>query len=67
MNNKIFVINLDERPDKLKNAEDQLIAQGLKCERISAVHDSNLTQEQIDKAYDQVANKKTLHENHVSG
>ena len=56
MNHKIFVINLDERPDKFKNAEDQLIAQGLTCERISAVRGSNLTQEQIEQAYDKEAN-----------
>lgn len=58
MTHKIFVINLDERPDKFKNAEDQLIAQGLSCERISAIRGSNLTQEQIEQAYDKEANKK---------
>jgi glycosyl transferase family 25 len=58
MKHKIFVINLDERADKFKNAEDQLIAQGLTCERISAVRGSNLTEEQIQQAYDKVANKK---------
>lgn len=58
MNHKIFVINLDERPDKFKNAQEQLIAQGLNCERISAVRGSDLTQEQIEQAYDKEANKQ---------
>lgn len=58
MNYKIFVINLDERPDKFKNAEDQLIAQNFKCERISAIRGSNLTKVHIQQAYDEAANKK---------
>ncbi|NVK36710.1 MAG: glycosyltransferase family 25 protein [Gammaproteobacteria bacterium] len=58
MNYKIFVINLDERPDKFKNAEDQILAQGLSCERISAVRGSNLSEEEITKNYDAKANKK---------
>jgi len=58
MNYKIFVINLDERPDKFKNAEDQILAQGLSCERISAVRGSNLSEEEITKNYDTKANKK---------
>ena len=58
MNYKIFVINLDERPDKFKNAEDQILAQGLSCERISAIRGSNLSEEEITKNYDTKANKK---------
>ena len=58
MNHKIFIINLDERPDKFKNAENQLVTQGLICERISAIRGSNLTEEQIQQAYDSTANKK---------
>lgn len=55
---KIFVINLDERPDKFKNAEDQIIAQDLSCERISAVRGSNLSKEEVDCVYDAQLNKK---------
>lgn len=58
MNHKILVINLDERADKFKNANDQILAQGLCCERISAVRGSNLTVEQIEEAYNKEANNK---------
>lgn len=58
MKSKIFVINLDERPDKFKNAEDQLIAQDFTCERISAVRGSNLSQAEVDSAYDGQLNKQ---------
>ncbi len=58
MKYKIFVINLDERPDKFKNAENQIIFQQLTCERISAIRGSNLTQEEIDSAYDSKLNKQ---------
>ncbi|MEH6344609.1 MAG: glycosyltransferase family 25 protein [Bermanella sp.] len=55
---KIFVINLDERADKFKNAEDQILAQNLVCERISAVRGSNLSQQELEQAYNSELNKK---------
>ncbi len=58
MKYKIFVINLDERADKFKNAEDQIQAQNLECERISAVRGSNLSQKEVDAAYDSKLNKQ---------
>lgn len=58
MKYKIFVINLDERADKFKNAEDQILAQNLVCERVSAVRGSNLSQKEVDAAYDSKLNKQ---------
>lgn len=58
MNYKIFVINLDERPDKFKNAEDQLIAQQFTCERISAIRGSNLSEDEVQSSYDSTLNKQ---------
>lgn len=58
MNYKVFVINLDDRPDKFENAKSQLDAQNIQCERISAIRGNLLDQVTIDTNYDAQANKK---------
>lgn len=58
MNYKVFVINLDDRPDKFENAKKQLDAQGIKCERISAIRGNLVPETEIKQNYDAIANKQ---------
>jgi len=55
---KIFVINLDKRPDKLEFVKAQLDKLGLDFERIAGVDGLNLTEDEIAKAYSPKKNRK---------
>lgn len=51
MKYKIYLINLDEREDKLANVKSQLDALGLDFDRVSAIRGSQLSEGEINAVY----------------
>lgn len=54
----VFVINLENSPERYQHAEQQLFALGIKPQRVNAIYGKNLTQDEIAACYDKAANQR---------